>query len=254
MPTLYDIAKRYKHTGESGKVTPTSESLVKGLTPSKEALKPGYRILKPEQLAALHVPQLSLNGKLDGYQRGDRIRHARKIARAISRGEEMPPLSVSLVDGKAELTDGQHRGLGAIIARASLPAVIKARTETASQRFFANQRQALPVSADTIVLAADGLFAEYVQEAVTAEDHAWSEIVGAVMAPVVNDVPVIDTLLPAVMVPVERSVPVIETLVLAAMLPTSTSWPWRVMFRPERLPAATAPPGAMPALSSSRSM
>lgn len=178
MPTLYEIAKPYKQTGPSGKVAKDAKSVVEGLRPRKQPLQPGYRILKPEELAALEVPQLKLNGDIEGYQRGDRIRHARAIARSLRRGEEIPPITVSLDSGTAFCTDGQHRGLGGIIARKPVPAIIKHRTRDEQARLFANQRNALPVSNDTIVLAAHGLFAEYVQEAVTSDNHAWSGIVG----------------------------------------------------------------------------
>lgn len=178
MPTLYEIAKEIQVTDERGKVNPRSEPITKGLTPSKAMPKPGYNILLPEQIAALEVPQLTYNGKIEGYQRGAFVRHARNIGKAIQRGEEMPPLAVSLWNNSAVLSDGQHRGIGAIIARKPLPAVVKHRSDTEQAKLFANQRQAKPVSPDTIVLAQHGLFAEYVQDAVTSADHSWASIVG----------------------------------------------------------------------------
>lgn len=177
MPTLYDIAKDYKVT-KNGKASKDAKSIVEGIEPATELPSPGYRNLTPEELASLEVPTLEVNGQIDGYQREDKRNHVRQIALALARGEEMPPILVSLYDGKANVTEGQHRALGGIAANRPVPAVVKHRTLSEQKRLFANQRKAKPVSNDTIVLAANGAFAEYVQDAVTSPDHAWAEIVG----------------------------------------------------------------------------
>lgn len=179
MPTLYEIAKPFKHAGPGGKVNKNSESIVKGLRPATAPPNPGYRILTPEQIAGLHVPVLARNnGDIKGYQREATVRHARKMAVAQARGRELPPMQISLVNGRAEVSDGQHTGLASIINRTPHPAIIKSRTEAEAKRLFADQRKAKAISKDTIVLAADGLFAEYVQEAVTSDgDHPWGDIV-----------------------------------------------------------------------------
>lgn len=182
MPTLYEIAKQYKQAPD-GKAHKKSDPITEGITPAKNLPHPGYRHLKPNELAALWVPRIHLNSGIKGYQRAENMRHARAVARALGRGEEVPPILVSLDSGQAIVTEGQHRGLAGIIARKSVPAVVKHRTEAEQQRLFANQRRAKPVSPDTIVLAANGLFAEYVQEAVTTDDHPWSGIVGFTRSP-----------------------------------------------------------------------
>lgn len=170
-----DLARVGKHPG-GGKNRPP---VTQGLIPQPFPVKEGYHeSVTPEQLASLRVPTIEVNGDIRGFQREKANAHARKIARAMLDGEEMPPIIVSIFpDGKAYVGEGQHRALGAIIARKSLEVIVKKRTVEQARKLFANQGKAKSIRSDDTILSGDSVLELYIQDAVTSDGHPWSDLV-----------------------------------------------------------------------------
>lgn len=182
---MYEIAKPLRVTGSKGRAAKNAPSIVDGLKPQPFDIRPGLKRLSPEQMLALDIPRLARdNGGFTGFQRDAVQAHARRIARAMGEGVRFPAILVGLLpDGRAVLVDGQHRVLGAIIARVPALAVIERMTEDEAQAVFANQGKQRRVNPNVIVLAAGDPFAEYVQDAITSSDHPWSDLVGESATP-----------------------------------------------------------------------
>lgn len=184
-PTIFDLASQIpqvdlnrvgKHPG-GGKNRPP---VTHGLAPETFPVKQGYITATPEQLASLRVPVIEVNGDIRGFQREKANAHARKIARALLDGEEMPPINVSIFpDGKAYVGEGQHRALGAIIARKPLEVVVKRRTVEQARKLFANQGKAKKIKSDDTLLSGDSVIELYIQDALTSDGHPWSDLVSA---------------------------------------------------------------------------
>jgi hypothetical protein len=180
-PTIYELASQIGQIDleasrfRGGKNRPPS---TKGLTPVPFPKREGYFNATPEQVASLRVPKIEVNGDIRGFQREKVNAHARKIAKAMLEGEEMPPIIVSLFpDGNAYVDDGQHRALGAVIARKPIEVVVKRRSVEQARRLFANQGRAKKVSHNDTLLTGDSAIEIYIQDAVTRDDHPWSDLV-----------------------------------------------------------------------------
>jgi hypothetical protein len=184
--TIYDICKQipvlkdgkfdvFKH--RTGEAIPT---VVDGLKPRQAPTKEGLHTFTPEELLTLRVPMIEANSRITGYQRPFDRNHARKIAVAILEGRPMPPGVVAL-DGHGVMyaVDMQHRAVAAVITRQSMPAVVTRMTKEEQRELFAGQRKAKTVDRNVLILAASGPYEEYIQDAVTSNDHPWSEIVSA---------------------------------------------------------------------------
>ena len=145
--------------------------------PSEE----GLQTFSPEQLLSLHVQTVSVNGKVSGYQRGEDIPHARRIARAMLDGKPFPPPIIAVEgNGRLSIVDGQHRVLGAVIARLPLECIVKRLDKATQAELFFGQRNAKTVDPNVLVLAGSSAYARYVQEAVAGNaDHPWDTIVSA---------------------------------------------------------------------------
>jgi hypothetical protein len=183
--TLYEIGKGIRvDTGDTenpSKVVPSGRTVVYGLTPTDPPKRVGYHVLTPEELAGLAISQLEVDrgkGK-EGYQRGVNTAHARAIARRLKEGYPMPPILYALPEnGEAsEVVDGQHRALGALIARMPIHAVAFDLSQEDRARLFAGQRAAKAVDRRTLILNGSGLADEYIQDALTAVEHPWSELI-----------------------------------------------------------------------------
>ena len=182
-PTIFELASQIPqidlraHRARGAKNRPP---VTQGLIPEPFPTSPGYVVATPEQLASLRVPKIEVNGSIKGFQREKVNSHARNIAKAMVEGEEMPPIIVSIFpDGKAYVGEGQHRALGALIARKSLEAVVKQRTIEQARKLFANQSRAKNLKADETLLSGDSELELYIQDAVTSETHPWSQLVSA---------------------------------------------------------------------------
>lgn len=180
-PTIYELASqigqvdftRERERGIKGRPASTQ-----GLTPEPFPKREGYFNATPEQIASLRVPSIEVNGGIRGFQREKVNAHARKIARALVSGEEMPPLIVSIFpDGNAYVDDGQHRALGAVIARKNIEVVSKRRSVEQARRLFANQGRAKRVSNNDTLLTGESAIELYIQDAITSTDHPWSDLV-----------------------------------------------------------------------------
>lgn len=152
--------------------------VTQGLAPEPFPIKEGYWNATPEQIASLRVPRIEVNGDIKGFQRERVTAHARKIARAMLEGKEMPPMLISIFpDGKAYANEGQHRALGAIIARKNVEVVVKRRTVEQARDLFTNQSKARKVSHNDTLLTGNSPIELYIQDAVTTSDHPWSNLV-----------------------------------------------------------------------------
>lgn len=138
----------------------------------------GYLIATPEQLATLLVPRQEIrDGRITGFQRDLDVRRARKVAKAIQDGTPMPTIEVALHRNAAWITDGQHRAAAGVIVRQALPTLMRKLDEAEMRALFASQAQARSVNPSTLVLSASDPLSEYIQDAVTSDDHSWAPLV-----------------------------------------------------------------------------
>lgn len=188
-PKLYDIASRVQEvdlTQPRGVVVPSSPFVTEGLTPKPFPFHEGYFSVGPEQLASARVPLRRIVGtKVEGFQRDSTNIHARRMARALLAGDEMPPLAISIFvdeDGNdlsrdVFIGDGQHRALGALMARCPLHVVVKRRTIAEARRLFENQKKARGLRSEDTLLIGSSPIALYVQDAMTNDAHPWADLV-----------------------------------------------------------------------------
>lgn len=158
----------------------TPPRVVDGLKTKKPAAAEGLVLLAPEELLSLRVAQVSVNGKVIGYQRDLNIADARKVAPYLADGGMVPPITLAL-DGKGQMwiSDGQHRAAGAVIARTPIWATVQRMDKEQQRQMFLSQRRARRISSDVMTLAGDDPLARYVQEAVVNSANPWNSIVSA---------------------------------------------------------------------------
>lgn len=158
----------------------TPPLVIDGLRIRKPAAQEGLFLLTPEELLTLRIAQVSVNGRVVGYQRELNVADARKIAPYLAGGGMVPPITLAL-DGKGQMwiSDGQHRAAGAVIARVPIWATVQRLDKDEQRQMFLSQRRARRISSDVMTLAGADPLARYVQEAVVSNDHPWSEIVSA---------------------------------------------------------------------------
>jgi hypothetical protein len=183
-PTIFELASTIQqidlHSPSGRRVGGGRNRAVvtKGLTPEPFPLKEGYFSVTPEQIASVRVPRVEVGETIKGFQRDKVNRHARKIARALIDGTELPPLMISIFpDGNAYVDDGQHRALGSVIARRSVEVVVKHRTVDQARQLFANQSRAKKLKSDDTLLTGNSAIELYLQDAVTSDDHPWTQLV-----------------------------------------------------------------------------
>ena len=181
-PTVFELASSIQQMdltkGSTDRGSRNRPPVTQGLIPVAFPNDEGYYTVTPEQIASLRVPTIEVNGDIRGFQRAKENTHARKIARAILAGDEMPPLMVSIFpDGKAYVDDGQHRALGAVIARTPIEVVVKRRTVEQARKLFANQSRARKLKSDDTLLTGDSPLELYIQDALTSDSHPWSAMV-----------------------------------------------------------------------------
>jgi len=189
-PTVFELAAQIPQvdlTGKRARGGKNRPPVTQGLVPEPFPFREGYFEVTPEQLSSLLVPKIEVDGDIRGFQREKTNAHARKIARALHQGEEMPPISCTIfVDEKGDvmvqhvyLDDGQHRALGAVIARHPLEVIVKRRTVEQARKLFANQSKAKSLRSDDTLLTGNSPLELYIQDAVTSDDHPWSDLVAA---------------------------------------------------------------------------
>jgi len=182
-PTIYELASTINYVdhnllGRAGGGRKNANSIAMGLIPEPFPATEGYFVVSPAQLASLRVPKIEVGTDIKGFQRDKMNSHARKIARSLLDGIEVPPITVSIFpDGEAYIGDGQHRALAAIIADKPMEVVVKRRTVEQARKLFAAQSQARKVKRDDTLLTGDSAIELYIQDALTSDDHPWSDLV-----------------------------------------------------------------------------
>ena len=182
-PTIFELASTINYVdhnllGRAGGGRKNANSVAMGLIPEPFPATEGYFVVSPAQLASLKVPKIEVGSDIKGFQRDKMNTHARRIARSLLDGIEVPPITVSIFpDGEAYIGDGQHRALGAIIAGKNLEVVVKRRTVEEARKLFAAQSKARKVKRDDTLLTGDSPIELYIQDALTSFDHPWSDLV-----------------------------------------------------------------------------
>lgn len=151
-----------------------------GLSPHPFPAREGLHVFTPEELLSLKIDPVSVNGSVTGYQRDLDLTHAKKIAEALVVGKPMPLIHIAL-DGSGDgwIVDGQHRAVGAIIAREAIEGVVQKLDKEKQATLFYNQRNAKAVDRSVLVLAGQSVWDRYVQEAVSRNSHPWHPLVSA---------------------------------------------------------------------------
>jgi hypothetical protein len=187
---LYDIAEGIQQADKQGKVVPSSKPITVGLKAQDPPFTPGLHYISPSQALNIFVDVLHIeDGQKSGYQRKADPAHVRRVARQLREGYPFPPVLLAVENGNyAEAIDGQHRLLGAVMARKSAWVAAVEMTEHERQQLFAGQRKAKTVDRATLILAGDGPVEEYIQDAVTSSNHPWSRWI--VPYPSSNHIPV----------------------------------------------------------------
>ena len=184
-PTIFELASTIQEINLNApssrrKGGPNRRVVTHGLTPEPFPIKEGFFVVTPEQIASLRVPRTEVGVEIRGFQREKINAHARKIAKALLDGKEMPPVECSIFpDGQVYVGEGQHRCLGAIIARKPLEVVVKKRTVDQARQLFANQSRAKKLKSDDTLMTGNSPVELYLQDALTSENHPWSPLVSA---------------------------------------------------------------------------
>ena len=188
MPTtVHDLCKEIPQLDENRKFNVGRHnkgekipSVAEGLTPKRASVREGIYRFSPEELLSLHIPTVSVNGTVRGYQRPFVRDHARKIAVALLNGKALPEITVA-VDGNGVMSavDGQHRAVGGVIAGMPIVGIVRRMSKDEQKQLFADQRKAKPVDRNVLILAGTNPYERYIQRAVADNDHAWKLIVSS---------------------------------------------------------------------------
>ena len=188
-PTVFELASTIQQIDlnapaarrKSARNRPT---VTHGLTPEPFPIKEGHFLATPEQIASLIVPRTEVSNNIKGFQREKVNSHARKIAKSMLDGKEMPLVELAILpDGTVVVVEGQHRCLGAIIARKPLEVIVKKRTVEQARQLFADQSRAKRLKSDNTLLTGNSAIELYLQDALTCDSHPWSPLVSAYPSP-----------------------------------------------------------------------
>lgn len=147
-------------------------------------LREGSMEIGPDQLLWARIPvQKIKDGDIRGYQRHLRPPKARSFARWMLGNpnymRELPVIEISITDGRAYITDGQHRAAGAVLANKPIKALLTKRTMDEARRLFANQAKGLKPNRNVLILDGDDPIEEYIQDAVTDPAHPWHQLISS---------------------------------------------------------------------------
>lgn len=180
---LFQIAQDIPMEGlnrvKPGTSLATLPKITDGMHPKPLPRVPGLFSLEPEQLLNVLVEPISVNGRVEGYQREARPRDARGVANYLRDGGVLPVIELA-IDGKGRIycPDGFARILGAVIARLPVDVVIRRFNLQERGQLFSSQRYSRRISADVLTLADDGPFERYIQDAVAGgKDNPWAGFV-----------------------------------------------------------------------------
>jgi hypothetical protein len=188
-PTVYDVASSIRkidldNPNKNRVRAVNAVAVTGGLKPEAFPLEEGYFKATPEQLASLLVPVTVIGEVVHGFQRDarDSKSHARKIAKEMIKGVEMPPITVTIMpdlngNDCAAVSDGQHRAVASIIARVPVEVNVKRRSLKEAGEFFSNQSKSKPIKREQTILTGSSELEEYIQDAVTSDDHPWSDLI-----------------------------------------------------------------------------
>jgi hypothetical protein len=182
-PTIYDRLKDVNVEGSNPlidkKTGKQTAKVLDGMKPRRPSIGEGLHTLTPEELLTIRIPEISYNGRVRGYQRPFKVQHARRAAQALREGKRLPPLLLALTGrGQLEGYDCQHRAAGAVMARMPLDVVVQRLSAEERQQLFTDQRLALKMDPNILVMTGTGPFERYVQEAaVNQSGHPWSKLV-----------------------------------------------------------------------------
>lgn len=178
--TLFNVLQGFT-LGRGASVSRGGKSATRNFSPQPFPRREGLRKITPEELLSVRVPVVRIiEGRIEGYQRKFTPRKARAIARWLEANRAdylrtMPVIEISVTpDGEAFYTDGQHRAAGAVMAGLPLRAVITRRSQSEARRLFALQGKATRPSRDLLIIDSEGPFEEYIQDAITSDNHPWS--------------------------------------------------------------------------------
>lgn len=184
MLTIEQLMKDTYAVDSNGKVIQERrgryQRVLDGLHPKRPPVVEGLHEFTPEELLALYVAQVQVNGRIVGYQRQLDETHARRIARWLLDNKPVPTLDVALEgDGRMFIVDGQHRAAGAVIARRSVQGVVRKLNKESQAELFFSQRKAKTIDPNTLVLAGTTPFDRYVQSAIYDRGNPWNGMVSA---------------------------------------------------------------------------
>lgn len=181
--TLYNLLQGFT-MGRGASVSRGGKPATGEFKPEPFPRREGLRKITPGQLLSVRIPVTRImNGKIEGYQRKFSAGRARSIARWLHNNRTeylrtLPVIEISVLeDGTAFYTDGQHRAAGAVIEGVPIRAVITRRTIEEARRLFTLQGLAIRPPRNLLIINSDGPFEEYIQDAITCENHKWSKLI-----------------------------------------------------------------------------
>lgn len=179
-PTLFEILSSVNVGKHSHK------KITDGMTMDKVPQREGVVVLTPSQLLSIRVPlQVVVKEQIRGYQRHLQPAKSRDLARKLDTYvddaymRELPVAEVSIDGDFAYWTDGQHRGAAHVIANRPMRVLVTRRTADEARRLFLSQGSATRPNRNVLIFNGDEPIDEYIQDAVTSNDHPWSKLVTA---------------------------------------------------------------------------
>ncbi len=175
-PTIYDICQHIQ-IAEDGRTHRSAKPVTTGMEPRpiEHIEKEGLYTLEPDEILTIHVEQVTedADGNIVGFQRPLQNASARAVARAIKAGRNIAPPTVALDEGCFYAPDGQHRLVGAVIAREPLKVSIELLNQKERIARFADQALSRKPSADVLILGRAGTdpVARYIRDGIEATNH-----------------------------------------------------------------------------------
>lgn len=178
MPTILEIAQTVKDVDPK-----TGKRLKRSLAdrapePASLPTEGVFHELTPSQILSVYVPTMTVNGKVEGYQRPPSPKQVVDMASSIRAGKKFPVAElVRLPDGRVDGTDCQHRALAHVMADRPMDSVIRPMTEDEARQMFHDQDKGKKIPKDVTVLTADNPFGLYCKDALENTSNPWHELV-----------------------------------------------------------------------------